>query len=100
MATAAAIGLVTEAARSDSEVDATIDADPEEAFARAEIMATVRGALAELSSVEREIVTRHYLDAESMGVIATDLNVSKSWISRVHTRAIARLTKKLQSVAQ
>lgn len=100
MATAAAIGLVSEAVRNDSEASDGSEADPEEAFARAEIMASVRSALAELSSVEREVVTRHYLDAEPMGTIATDLNVSKSWISRVHTRAIARLTKKLQSVAQ
>lgn len=100
MATAAAIGLVAGASEDDAQQDASLDSDPEEAFARAETMVTVRAALAELSAVERQIVTRHYLDAEGMGSIAEDLNVSKSWISRVHTRAIARLSKKLEGLAQ
>lgn len=101
MATAAAIGLVTESARGESEgAEATPDIDPELAFAQAEVMATVRAALAELAPVERDVVTRHYLEAEGMESIARDMNVSKSWISRIHTRALARLTKKLQSVAR
>lgn len=101
MATAAAIGLVTESARGESEgAEATPDVDPELAFAQAEVVATVRAALAELAPVERDIITRHYLQAEGMGSIASDMNVSKSWISRIHTRAMARLTKKLQAVAR
>ncbi len=101
MATAAAIGIVAESARGEAGgAEASTDVDPELAFSQAEVMATVRAALAELAPVERDVVTRHYLEAEGMESIAREMNVSKSWISRIHTRAMARLTKKLQGVAR
>jgi RNA polymerase sigma factor FliA len=100
MATAAAIGIVAEATRGEAGgSEASIDSNPEQAYTQAEVMATVRAALAELAPVERDVVTRHYLEAQRMEKIAQDLNVSKSWVSRIHTRAIARLTKRLQSIA-
>lgn len=97
MATAAALGIVAEGARADAAEPG--DSDPEQAYSRAEVLAKVRAALAELAPVERDVVTRHYLEAERMENIARDMNVSKSWISRIHTRAMTRLTKRLKSVA-
>lgn len=100
MATAAAIGIVTEALRNEAgeAAEAHLDASPEVAYSQAEVAAKLRSAVAELAQVERDVISRHYFGAEGMEHIARDMNVSKSWVSRIHTRAIARLTKRLQGL--
>jgi RNA polymerase sigma factor FliA len=100
MATAAAIGIVVEASRSEAgaAAEAHLDASPELAYSQAEVLAKVRSAVAELAPTEREVISRHYFGAEGMEQIARDLNVSKSWVSRIHTRAVARLMKRLQGL--
>jgi RNA polymerase sigma factor FliA len=100
MATAAAIGIVTEASRNEAGAgaEAHLDASPELAYSQAEVLAKVRSAVAELAPTEREVISRHYFGAEGMEQIARDLNVSKSWVSRIHTRAVARLMKRLQGL--
>jgi RNA polymerase sigma factor FliA len=95
IAMAAAVGIATE-----TRGESTDNEDsPEEALARAELIEIVRGAIAELPNDEAEVVRRHYLGGERLEVIAQDLDLSKSWASRLHTRAIARLSKRLQHVA-
>jgi RNA polymerase sigma factor for flagellar operon FliA len=72
---------------------------PEEVTARAEVAASVRGALSDLPERERVLVERHYYGGEAFDVIAEDLGISKSWASRLHDRAIATLGKALREHA-
>jgi RNA polymerase sigma factor FliA len=98
MATAMAVGLVAKAGRGEEGELTTvaIDADPEEATAEAELLQVVRVAIDELPKEEAELVRRHYLEGERFDHVAADLGLSKSWASRLHTRAIARLSKRLK----
>jgi RNA polymerase sigma factor (sigma-70 family) len=70
----------------------------EEAFAEAELLQVVSTAIEDLYDDEREIVRRYYFEGQRMDDIATALSMHKSWVSRIHTRAIARLTKRLRGV--
>src|SRR6478736_3797259 len=95
IALAAAVEMATE----DRGEASDEDDNPEDSLARAELIHFVRGALDELSNVEAEVVSRHYFDGERLEDIARDLDMSKSWASRVQTRAVNRLAKRLRSLA-
>lgn len=95
VALAAAIGIAAETRG--EPVDS--DDSPEEALMRAELVRTVRSAVAELDEEESQLVRRHYLDGESLDHISRDLEISKSWASRLHARAVGRLAKRLRAVA-
>ncbi len=101
MATAMAVGLVAPATRDEhGELTNVSTGDsPEEATARAELLAVVREAIDGLPSQEAELVRRHYLEGERFDHVARDLGLSKSWASRLHTRAIGRLGKRLRGVS-
>lgn len=94
LAMAAVVGMATETHDEASDGDS-----PEEALARAELIHIVRGAIAQLSKDEGIVVRRHYLEGERLEDIARDLDMSESWASRLHTRAITRLAKRLHNVA-
>ena len=94
IALAAAVEMATEERGEAGDGDT-----PEDALSRAELVQVVRGALNELSTVEAEVVRRHYFDGERLEDIARDLDMSKSWASRVQTRAVARLAKRLRNIA-
>lgn len=98
LATAMAIGLVAEAASGEDGEPTPIDtrSSPEEALGNAELLAVVRGAIAELPREEQELVRRHYLEGERFDRVAADLGLSKSWASRLHTRAVQRLANRLR----
>ncbi len=100
MATAMAVGLLAPTAR-DADGDPTPlvaeSASPEEALSRAELLDLVVRAMNELPEDERELVRRHYLNGERFDHVAAELGLSKSWASRLHTRAIGRLTKRLKA---
>jgi RNA polymerase sigma factor for flagellar operon FliA len=98
MVTAMAIGLVAEPGRGEEGELTSIDAreSPEEMLARTELLSRVRTAIATLPREEAELVRRHYLEGERFDRVATELGLSKSWASRLHTRAIGRLTKRLR----
>lgn len=100
MATAMAVGLVasTTAGEGGEIAPLSADDDPESAYARSELIAIVKHAIAELPREESEIVRRHYLEGERFDHVAADLGLSKSWASRLHTRAMGRLAKKLRAV--
>jgi RNA polymerase sigma factor for flagellar operon FliA len=102
MATAMAVGLLATPAVGDegepSAVDTTLS--PEDAVAEAELRKIVIDALEELPNEERELVRRHYIEGERFDQVAASLGLSKSWGSRLHTRAVARLTKRLRSLAR
>jgi RNA polymerase sigma factor FliA len=98
MATAMAVGLVATSARGEEGELVTVAAgeDPEEMTARAELLEVVRTAIGELPEQEAELVRRHYLEGERFDHVAKDLGLSKSWASRLHSRAIVRLSKRLR----
>ena len=100
MATAMAVGLVAGSVRTEEGEPATISSgdDPEQAMAKAELLAVVRHAIDDLSHEEAELVRRHYLEGERFDQVADELGLSKSWASRLHTRAIGRLSKRLRGV--
>jgi RNA polymerase sigma factor for flagellar operon FliA len=68
--------------------------------ARAELRELVLRALDDLPEDERTLLRRHYLDGERFDHVSASLGLSKSWGSRLHTRAIARLTKRLRSLTR
>ncbi len=98
MATAMAVAMATSSDAS-QETLASADESPEEATSKAELLELVREAVAELPDQESELVRRHYFDGERLDHVATSLGLSKSWVSRLHTRAVDRLTRRLRSVA-
>ncbi len=101
LATAMAVGLVASPAHDDEgeRIAVAPSEDPEEAFERAELLAVVRRAISELPREEGELVRRHYLEGHRFDHVAADLGLSKSWASRLHTRAMGRLAKRLRGRA-
>ena len=93
MATAMALGLVAGPEPHAVDRDAP---DPEEQAGRAELLALVERELEVLPAEEQALVRRHYLEGEPFESVARDLGLSRSWASRLHTRAVARLTQRLR----
>lgn len=91
--TASAIRLKTESARAEgAEVS---EQNPEAALERAELIALALQAIEELPPTEAQVVRRYYFEGHRLEDIAQDLGVSKSWVSRLHTKAIGRLAKRI-----
>jgi RNA polymerase sigma factor for flagellar operon FliA len=66
-------------------------ADPEEALVRERAKAALRGALDALPERDRGILERHYYKGEPFEAIAQTMGLSKSWLSRIHSRLLAGL---------
>jgi RNA polymerase sigma factor for flagellar operon FliA len=98
MTTAMVVGLVAEPAVGDDGELTSVDgrASPEEEVSRAELLGVVRQAIEQLPPDEAELVRRHYLGGERFDQVAAELGLSKSWASRLHTRAMGRLSKRLK----
>lgn len=98
MATAMAVGLLSATARSDDGERTLVDnaLDPEQALESAQLLSFVRRAIDDLPHEEAELVRRHYFEGKRFDHVAAELGLSKSWASRLHTRAIGRLTKRLR----
>lgn len=63
--------------------------DPaKQSIAREQVEIAVE-ALAALPTEERTILTGHYLEGRTLADIADDRGVSRSWLSRLHRRALA-----------
>jgi RNA polymerase sigma factor FliA len=69
---------------------------PEEAVARAELLARIRAAIAERPEAERKLLERHYFEDVHFDETARELGLSKSWASRLHARAIEGVAKALK----
>jgi RNA polymerase sigma factor for flagellar operon FliA len=67
-------------------------------YATAELGSLLRSSVEDLPPPEDEIVRRHYFEGESLEAVGQSLGLSKSWASRLHTRAIRRLTQRLRQV--
>jgi RNA polymerase sigma factor FliA len=100
MATAMAIGMIARPVHGEEgEVVAVSPQEsPEDSAGNAELRAIVLASIDELPPQEAELVRRHYIDGERFEQVAQDLGLSKSWASRLHSRAIARLSKRLRSM--
>jgi RNA polymerase sigma factor for flagellar operon FliA len=98
MTAAIAVGLIAPAAVGEEgeRVQLSTADSPEEAVSRAQLLALVESAIEELPSEEAELVRRHYLEGERFDHVAKSLGLSKSWASRLHTRAMLRLSKRMR----
>lgn len=101
MATAIAAGLVHDAATGDEGEKLARDPvpSPEELAEIAQLRERLSRQVDELPDEERELVRRHYFEGERFDHVASELGLSKSWASRLHTRAIARLTKRMRNTS-
>ena len=100
MAAAMSVGLIAPSGEGEGgeRVQVSTADSPEDAVARAELLAHVRLLIEALPSEEAELVKRHYLEGERFDHVAQSLGLSKSWASRLHTRAMQRLAKKLRQL--
>jgi RNA polymerase sigma factor for flagellar operon FliA len=67
--------------------------DPERDLSNAQLVALVARWVRDLPHGEAELVWRHYFEDESLDRIGQDLGISKSWASRLHHRALKRLSR-------
>jgi RNA polymerase sigma factor for flagellar operon FliA len=98
MAAAISVGLIVPAAVGEEgeRVQVSTDVGPEEEVSRAQLLGLVQSAIAELPDEEAQLVRRHYLEGERFDHVARSLGLSKSWASRLHTRAMQRLARRLR----
>jgi RNA polymerase sigma factor FliA len=99
MATALAAGLISPTAYGEAGERTLVDTSesPEEAYGQSELIQVIRDAIGELPHEEAELVRRHYLEGARFDHVAEQLGLSKSWASRLHTRALGRLAKRLRN---
>jgi RNA polymerase sigma factor FliA len=72
--------------------DAAGDAPaPSDGLDRARTAARLRDAIARLPDNQRAIVTKHYFEGKNLLEAGAELGLSKSWASRLHAQAVARL---------
>jgi RNA polymerase sigma factor for flagellar operon FliA len=95
VATAIAIGFA--GATIDDHGEATERApNAEDRLARAELLARIQDAIQELPHAERTLLQRHYFDDVTFEQAAAELGLSKSWASRLHTRAVEMVARSLR----
>jgi RNA polymerase sigma factor for flagellar operon FliA len=69
--------------------------DPERKLIAEEQRVLVLRALETLPEQERHLVRGHYIDGRNFDELAKELGLSKSWASRLHSRALGRLREAL-----
>ena len=95
IATAAELAVETNASDSGALAQGT-SPNPEQACAHHEMLALVRDAMAELNEQEALVIRLLFFEHRTLEETAAMLNVQKPWASRLQTRAIQRLTKRLR----
>lgn len=98
MATAISMGLLVPAAVGEEgeRIQVSPADSPEEEVGRAQLLALVQSAIGDLPDEEAQLVRRHYLEGERFDHVAQSLGLSKSWASRLHTRALQRLARRFR----
>lgn len=71
--------------------------DPEHGLLVRQRRESVTRALATLPEQERYLVQGHYIDGRNFDQLAAELGLSKSWASRLHTRALTRMREALRA---
>jgi RNA polymerase sigma factor for flagellar operon FliA len=69
---------------------------PEDELAREQLHHEMRREVEKLPDRQRALVERHYFGGEPFEAIATDLGISKSWASRIHSQAMDSLASTLR----
>jgi RNA polymerase sigma factor for flagellar operon FliA len=100
MATAMAAGLVSQSGVGEEGERLAVDPEqsPEDHVQTRQLLTLLSRQVDELPDDERELVRRHYFEGERFDHVARDLGLSKSWASRLHTRAIGRLTQRMRDL--
>lgn len=99
LATAMATGLLCERALDDGESVAVAGGENvEDTLAREQLREVVRAAVDALPEQERKMVVGHYYEGRRFDEVAAEMGLSKSWGSRLHSRAVARLTERLRAL--
>ncbi len=68
----------------------------EASLMREQLFAAIRKSIQELPEAERTLLERHYFDGVTFEQAAAELGLSKSWASRLHTRAVQYVTRSLK----
>lgn len=71
----------------------------EEELAARELSQLVRQVILELPPPEDDVIRRFYVEGEKMDDIAEVHGCSRSWVSRIHSRALKRMGARLRSSA-
>jgi RNA polymerase sigma factor for flagellar operon FliA len=96
IATAVALGLLSESSGPDPENAKDRTESAEDQLVRLDMLAKIRGAIERRPDAEKQLLVRHYFDGITFEEAAKELGLSKSWASRLHTRAIEGVTKDLK----
>ncbi len=100
LATAMAIGVEGNDVLAQDGQRVTVASDRTDAKAEQnELMKIVHQELANLSDQEALFIRRHFFRDENIEDIASEMGLSKSWGSRVPSRGISKLSKRLQALA-
>ena len=89
------LGRVAAAYCTAASADEVVTDYPELNASASERRDAVRSALATLPEQERFLLQGHYIDGRNFDELAGELGLSKSWASRMHTRALGRLRELL-----
>lgn len=100
VATAMAVGLLATPARGEEGQRTTVDpGEPaDDALARQQMLRLVQTEIEKLPTEEAELLRRHYFRGERFDHVAEELGLSKSWASRLHTRAVGRLAQRFREL--
>ncbi|HEX7600921.1 MAG TPA: sigma factor-like helix-turn-helix DNA-binding protein, partial [Polyangiaceae bacterium] len=63
---------------------------------RLDLLAKIRDSIDRRPDAEKQLLVRHYFDGITFEEAAKELGLSKSWASRLHTRAIEGVTRDLK----
>jgi len=101
MATAMATGMLFDAGHDDEGNRVALDqtTSTEERLLRAERLALVRAAVERLPPSEAHVIRRFYFEERRLEDLAAELGSSKPSMSRLHTRAVRRLSHLLAAPA-
>lgn len=70
--------------------------DPEQLLSERELRERLHESLARLPSCQRALITRHDLGGEPLQEVAKALGISKSWATRLRSRALRRMARDLR----
>jgi RNA polymerase sigma factor for flagellar operon FliA len=72
--------------------------NPEQAAARAELVKSLKDAIAERPEAERKLLERCYYDDVTIEEAGREMGLSRSWSCRLHARALEGVAKSLKRI--
>lgn len=75
------------------------NATPEEALLEAESKDLIAAGVDALPEREKALIQGYYFEGRPFEEVAKELNISKSWASRLHAKALSRLKKSMRGRA-